>query len=160
MATSATNAVAGIMMSDCIVVWCVKRDGTAWIGLEANGIANSLVTESRDIMAFLVAGPVRVIANKPATGQQSGDGVAFVVNSHECDGVCDHGCFHGGVVWCGVVLRRATEENLAPRIPFDKKMFTKSENSFKPSHKRRKYKGLLRTRKARMTRKRAIPQGK
>ena len=74
---------------------CVKRGLNPLVGgLEANGIANSLVAESRDIMAFLVRGPVRVIANKPATGQQSGDGVAFVVNSHECDGVCDYGCFH------------------------------------------------------------------
>ena len=67
--------------------------------------------------------------------------------------------FHRSVVWCGV-LRRATERNLKHRIPFDKKMFTKSENSFKPSHKPRKHKGLLRTRKATSTSKRAVPQGK
>ena len=65
------------------------------------------------------------------------------------------------MVWCGVVCQqRLTEKNLKHQIPFDKKMFTKSENSFRMSHKRRKHKGLLRTRKARMTRKRARSQGK
>jgi len=66
--------------------------------------------------------------------------------------------------WCHVVLglrqQRLTEENLKHRIPFDKKMFTKSENTFKPSRKRRKHKGLLRTIKATSTSKRAIRQGK
>ena len=67
--------------------------------------------------------------------------------------------FHRGVVWFGA-LRRATEKNLKHRILFDKKMFTKSENSFRMSHKRRKHKGLLRAKKARMTRKRARSQSK
>ena len=57
-------------------------------------------------------------------------------------------------------LRLATEKNLKHRIPFDKKMFTKSENSFKSSHKPSKHKGFTRTIKARMTRKRARSQGK
>jgi len=67
--------------------------------------------------------------------------------------------FHRSVMWFGA-LRRATERNLAPRIPFDKKMFTKSENSFKPSHKPSKHEGFTRTRKARMTGKRARSQAK
>ena len=61
---------------------------------------------------------------------------------------------------CGVALRLATEKNLKHGIPFDKKMFTNNENTFKPSHKPRKYRGLPMTRKATSTSKRAVPQGK
>ena len=65
---------------------------------------------------------------------------------------------------CHVVLllcqQRLTEKNLKHRIRIVDKKFVKSENSFKSSHKPRKYKGLLMAKKARMTGKRAIPQGK
>ena len=63
-------------------------------------------------------------------------------------------------VWCGVALRRATEENLKHQIRIVDKKFVKSENSFKPSRKPRKYKGFTRTRKARMAMKRARSQAK
>ena len=114
MATRATKNVAGMMKSDCICVWCVKRGLNPLVG---GYLARCATKEFPPVAANDVAN-----CNEVSRSIVEGSNGAMTDATVDFGGVGGpgfHNSFHRGkrgfhrvVVWFGA-LRRATEKNLA-----------------------------------------------